>query len=99
MENESEKMKAFEKCPVCSGELENKKVEKLLKGSRNAVSMKVIADVCLHCGEKLYDEDVVKSFEEIRRKLKNQEFSHFKILGQSFTIEKNWHHEMIQPTN
>lgn len=52
--------------------------------------MKVNADVCLHCGEKLYAEDVVKSFEEIRRKLLNQEFSHFKTLGQSFTVMENW---------
>jgi len=91
-------MKLFEKCPVCGGDLENKQVEKLLRGGGNTVSMKVTADVCLHCGEKLYAENVVKSFEVIRGKLRKREFSHFKTLGQSFTVERNWPNEAIQPT-
>jgi len=91
-------MKPFEKCPICSGELEDKQVEKLLRDGGNTVSMKVKAEVCLHCGERLYAEDVVKSFEEIRCMLKKQEFSHFKTLGQSFTIEANWPNKAIQPT-
>jgi YgiT-type zinc finger domain-containing protein len=92
-------MKPFEKCPVFSGELEDKLVEKLLRCGGNTVSIKVTAEVCLHCGERLYAEDVVKSFEEIRGMLRKQEFSHFKILGQSFTVEQNWPKKAIQPTN
>ena len=91
-------MKPFEKCPVCNGELVDKQVEKLLRGGGNTVSMKVAAEVCLQCGERLYAEDVVKSFEEIRRKLRKREFSHLKILGQSFTVEANWPNKAIQPT-
>ena len=91
-------MKPFEKCPVCGGDLENKQVEKLLRGGGNTASMKVIAEVCLHCGERLYAEDIVKSFEVIRGKLREQEFSHFRTLGQSFTVEENWPNEAIQPT-
>ena len=83
-------MKPFEKRPVCGGELENKQVQKLLKGGGNTISMKVAAEVCLHCGERLYAEDAVKSFEEIRGKLRKQEFSHLRTLGQSFTVEENW---------
>ncbi len=52
-------MKPFEKCPICGGDLENKQVEKLLRGGDNTVSMKVSAEVCTHCGERLYAEDVV----------------------------------------
>ncbi len=91
-------MKPFEKCPVCGGSLENKQVEKVLRGGGNTVSMKVFAEVCLHCGERLYAEDVVKSFEKIRYKLRKQEFSHFRILGQSFTVDKSWPGKAIQPT-
>ena len=91
-------MKPFEKCPVCDGELENKRVEKILIGGGNTVSMKVSADVCLHCGERLYAEDVVKSFEVIRAKLRKQEFSHLKSLGQSFTVDEDWPNEAIKPT-
>ena len=98
MEGEGKEMKPFEKCPVCGGELETKQVEKLLRGGGNTVSMKVTAEACFRCGERLYAEDVVKSFEEIRGKLRRQEFSHLKSLGQSFTVEENWPNKAIQPT-
>jgi len=92
-------MKPFEKCPVCGGELETKQVEKLLRGDGNTVSVKVSAEVCLHCGERLYAEDVVRTFEEIRGKLQKRDFSHFKTLGQSFTVEEDWPNKAIQPTD
>ena len=91
-------MKPFEKCPVCGGELETKQVEKLLRGGGNTVSVKVSADVCLHCGERLYAEDVVRTFEEIRGKLQKRDFSHLKTVGQSFTVEEDWPNKAIQPT-
>ena len=91
-------MKPFEKCPVCDGDLVNKQVEKLLSGGGNTVSLKVPAEVCLHCGERLYAEDVVKSFEEIRGKLRKHEFSRLKSLGQSFTVDEGWPNKDIQPT-
>jgi YgiT-type zinc finger domain-containing protein len=91
-------MKPFEKCPVCGGDLETKQVEKLIRGGGNTVSLQVSADVCLHCGERLYAENVVQSFEEIRNKLRRQEFTHLKTLGQSFTVDENWSDKAIQPT-
>ena len=97
MESESEAMKPFEKCPICGGELESKQVEKLLRGGDNTVSIRVSAEVCLHCGERLYPENVVKVFEQIRSKLRKQEFSHFKNLGKSFTVDGDWFNDSIQP--
>jgi len=88
----------FEKCPVCGGELEIKQVEKLLRGGGNTVALKVTAEVCQHCGERLYAEDVVRSFEEIRAKLQKQEFERLKPVGQSFTVGKDWPNKAIQPT-
>jgi YgiT-type zinc finger domain-containing protein len=88
----------FEKCPVCGGELEIKQTEKLLRGGGNTVSLKVVAEVCLQCGERLYKEDVVRSFEEIRTKLRKQEFTHLKPVGRSFTVNKDWPNKAIQPT-
>ncbi|MBD3268038.1 YgiT-type zinc finger protein [bacterium] len=46
--------------------IEEKTVEKLPRGGNHPVSIQVTAEVCSHCGERLYAEDVVKSFEEIR---------------------------------
>ena len=91
-------MTPFEKCPVCGGELETKQVEKLLRGGGNTVSLKVTAEVCQHCGERLYAEDVVRSFEEIRSKLQKQEFAHLKPVGRSFTVDNDWPNKAIQPT-
>ena len=88
----------FEKCPVCGGELECKQVEKLLRGGGHTVAMRVTAEVCLHCGEKLYPEDVVRSFEEIRGMLRKQELEKFITIGTSFTVAEGWPNKAIQPT-
>ncbi|MEJ5247791.1 MAG: YgiT-type zinc finger protein [Caldilinea sp.] len=79
-------MKAFEKCPVCGGELVEKEVEKLLKGGVHTAVLKVRAEVCLRCGEKLYPVETVKRFEQIRQKLERQEVADFQPLGQTFQV-------------
>jgi YgiT-type zinc finger domain-containing protein len=56
--------KPFDKCPVCGGELEEKEVEKLLRGGVNTAIIRVRAEVCLHCGERLYSQETVRLFEE-----------------------------------
>ena len=78
--------KPFDKCPVCGGELEEKEVEKLLKGGVNTAVIKVRAEVCLHCGERLYSQETVRLFEEIRRKLERKEVAGFQPIGQSFKV-------------
>ena len=60
--------KPFDKCPICGGELAEKKVEKPLRSGVDHTVIKVRADVCLHCGERLYSQETVKLFEDIRRK-------------------------------
>jgi len=79
-------MLPFSKCPICGGEMIEKKVEKLLKGGVHTAVVKVTAEVCLHCGERLYSEEIVKQFESIRSKLARQETSEFQPLGQSFKV-------------
>jgi len=83
-------MMPFEKCPVCGGELAKKEVEKLLRGGNHTAVLRVHAEVCLHCGERLYTEDTVRIFEQTRLKLKRQELSDFQPLGKSFTIQGKW---------
>ena len=80
------KKKPFEKCPVCGGALEEKEVEKRLHGGVHTAIMKVQAEVCLHCGERLYSRENVRRFEEIRRKLEREEISAFKPLGKAFQV-------------
>jgi len=79
-------MKPFEKCPVCSGELVRKDVEKLLHGGKHTAVISVSAEVCLHCGERLYSEDTIKRFEEIRVKLAQEQTTDFQPMGQAFQV-------------
>ncbi|RMH93258.1 MAG: YgiT-type zinc finger protein [Calditrichaeota bacterium] len=79
-------MKPFQKCPICGGELVEKEVEKLLRGGIHTAVLKVRADVCLRCGERLYSTETVKRFEQIRQKLERQEVSDFRPMGQSFQV-------------
>jgi YgiT-type zinc finger domain-containing protein len=79
-------MMPFNKCPVCGGEMVEKDVEKLLRGGIHTAVVKVQAEVCLRCGERLYSEETVRRFEQIRAKLERQETAEFQPLGQSFQV-------------
>ena len=79
-------MTPFEKCPICGGEVVERQVQKLVRGGRHTASLTVSAEVCLHCGERLYSSDVVRKFEEIRTKLERQETTEFQPIGQAFEI-------------
>ncbi len=73
-------------CPVYSGELVEKNVQKLLRGGLHTAVVSVKAEVCLQCGERLYDEETIRRFEDIRAKLKNQQTEEFTPLGRSFQV-------------
>ena len=79
-------MVTFEKCPVCGGELVHKEVEKVLRGGVHTAVVKVEADVCLRCGERLYSVETVRLFEQIRSKLERGELEDFQPVGQSFVV-------------
>jgi len=79
----------FDRCPACNGEMLEKKVEKLLRGDIHTAVVKVRAEVCLHCGERLYSHETVRFFGQIRAKLKHQDVSDFKPLGQSFQVSNS----------
>ena len=60
--------------------------EKLLPGGAHTTVLKVRAEVCLRCGWRLYSQETVRRFEEIRAKLKRQETAEFKPMGLSFEV-------------
>ena len=76
----------FAKCPICGNDLTEREVEKMLNGGKNMAVIRVKAEVCLKCGERLYSEDMIKLFEEIRDKLKNEETKDFEIIGQAYRV-------------
>ena len=79
-------MMPFGKCPVCGGEMIEKEVEKLLRGGVNIATMTVPAEVCLHCGDRLFSKETVNRFEQIRDKLARQQVAEFDSLGRSFRV-------------
>ena len=81
-------MTPFKKCPICGGEMIGKEVEKLLRGGVHTASLYVRAEVCLRCGERLYPQETVRRFEQIRAKLERQELDEFQPLGRSFTVSE-----------
>ena len=74
------------KCPSCGEELVEKEVEKLLRGGIHTAVVTVRAEVCLHCGERLYTPETVRRFEEIRNKLLQEETNEFQPLGRSYQV-------------
>ncbi len=86
LENEEETMKLFKKCHLCGGEVVEKEVEKLLKGDGNTAIVKIKAEVCLHCGERLYAPDVIAKFDDVRKKLKEGKIKDFKEIGKSYHV-------------
>jgi YgiT-type zinc finger domain-containing protein len=79
-------MMPFSKCPVCGGELVEKEVEKLLRGGVHTAVLTARAEVCLRCGERLYSQETVRRFEQIRAKLERQDVAEFQPLGRSFRV-------------
>ena len=79
-------MKLFEKCPICGGELVEKEVEKVLKGGSNTAILRVKAEVCLHCGERLYRPETAAHFEEIRDKLSAEDVREFEAIGKTYQV-------------
>jgi YgiT-type zinc finger domain-containing protein len=77
---------SHEICPVCGGELVNKRVEKLLRGGENMAVAFATADVCQRCGERLYSPEAVRFFEKIRTRLANRDTSGFVPLGNAFQV-------------
>ena len=59
--------------PNLWGQLVEGEGEKLLRGGIHTTAvLKVRAEVCLQCGERLYSPQTVRRFEEIRAKLEGQ---------------------------
>lgn len=76
----------FEKCPICSGQVVEKEVEELLRGGIHTAVLKVRAEVCQRCGERLYSPETIRRFEDITAKLERQETEGFQPLGKSFQV-------------
>ena len=79
-------MKASERCPVCRNDLAEKQVEKIPRGGAETAVVKVSAEVCLHCGERLGTPEQIRRFDAIRRKLECRETEQLRLVGQAYEV-------------
>jgi YgiT-type zinc finger domain-containing protein len=64
------------KCIVCKGsDIEPKAVDEQIRTGRDIVLVPMNILVCSNCGERYYDRKAMRTIEEIRTKLKNQELN------------------------
>lgn len=73
------------KCPICGGELAEREVEEVVRGGDNTAFVKVHAGVCLKCGERLYEPQTIKLFEETRQKLEQNCEEGMHPVGKAYT--------------
>ena len=74
------------KCARCgSSDLEDKDVEKLVRGGHDVAAMRVRATVCHHCGERYLPNEAAHALEQARRDLEHGEVSRFRALGRLVT--------------
>jgi YgiT-type zinc finger domain-containing protein len=69
-------------CFHCGGsDLEPREVEELLSVADYVVRCKVPATVCLRCGERYFDPDTVRQFEDIRAQVRAGDLSGLRTAG------------------
>jgi len=71
-------------CPVCGGPTVLKKVTEIIRGGKHTAIIQVEAEVCLHCGERLYTPEFVRKCEQIKAKLEKEETKDFQPVGVAY---------------
>lgn len=79
-------MRPFEVCPVCGGELVAKDVEKIVRGGGNTAVLRLQAEVCTGCGERLYTQDTIRDLERIRAALTEQRVDGMEAIGTTYRV-------------
>jgi len=79
-------MEGIKICPLCGGELEERKVEEIFREGNNAIVITLKAKVCLKCGERLYGPEDIEMFEKLREKLKQGKIEDFKPMGTLYRV-------------
>lgn len=78
---------ALDKCPRCGfDDVVEKKVDELLRGGEDAAVVTVSADICLHCGERIFTSDTFLRFDQIRKKLASRQVEGFQPVGRYFRV-------------
>jgi YgiT-type zinc finger domain-containing protein len=79
-------MLPFPKCPICGEQMVSKEVEEIVRGGGNTAIIQAQAEVCLHCGERLYTPETIARFEGIAARLEKKDTGGFKEIGISYSV-------------
>ncbi len=78
---------SLSRCSRCgSTDLEERIVEKLLRGGQHVLALRVPATVCHRCGERYFAKEVIEVFESSRRKLERGELEDYQPVGQMLRL-------------
>jgi YgiT-type zinc finger domain-containing protein len=71
------------RCFHCGGtDLGAREVEELVSVDADVVRLRVPATVCRRCGERYFDPDTVRRFEEVRSRVRGGDLSGFRKVGE-----------------
>ncbi len=79
-------MMPFPTCPICGGEMIHKTVEEILQGGGNTAIVTVEAELCLHCGERLFTPETIAYFEMISARLEKEQTQGFQKIGAAYAV-------------
>ena len=70
------------KCVRCgSNDVEERDVEKLVRGGDDVAALRVRATICHRCGERYFPGEAVQALDRARRDLEQGTVSRFRALG------------------
>ena len=73
---------SLSRCARCgSSDLEDKAIEKRIRGGDDVAALRVRATVCHHCGERYLPLDAVRALEQARKDLAEGKLTRFRTLG------------------
>ena len=80
-------MKAsLSRCVRCGAtDLEDREIEKLVRGGDDVAALRVQATVCRHCGERYFPDEAIRALEQVRRDLSEGKVAGFRTLGRLLT--------------
>jgi YgiT-type zinc finger domain-containing protein len=77
---------SLSRCTRCGAtDLEDREIEKLVRGGNDVAALRVRATICLHCGERYFPEEAIRAIEQVRRDLSDGKVSGFQTLGRLLT--------------
>ena len=82
---------ARDKCPRCGfDDVIEKRVDEVLRGGDDAAVVNVPAEICLHCGERIFTANTFYRFNAIRKMLANGQVEDFQPVGRYFRVPEDF---------